>query len=109
MRQRREYMSQAASDLASWASWVLRFMPGSAIGYPSSSVEARMGQGKGSNKPGSTCALLMMPKDVQRVDRALRDIPDDLYQPIEDKYFVGKDVSRYRLDQSLIWISARIR
>jgi len=53
--------------------------------------------------------MLMMPKDVQRVDRALRDIPDDLYQPIEDKYFVGKDVSRYRLDQSLIWISARIR
>ena len=108
-RPRRDYMSQTASDLAAWASWVERFMPANSISYPSSSVEARLGQGQGSNKPTSAAPALMMPKDVQGVDRALRDIPEDLYQPIEDKYFRGKAVSRYRLDQTLIWISARIR
>jgi len=108
-RPRRDYLSQTASDLASWASWVLRFMPTSAIGHRSCTAEASAGQGRSENRPGSSDPCLMMPKDVQRVDTALRDIPADLYKPIEDKYFIGRNVSRYRLDQSLIWISARIR
>ena len=107
-RPRREYLSQTSSDLASWASWVLRFLPSSSIGYPSCTAEATAGQGKGSNKPGSADPNLMMPKDVQRIDRALQDIPEDLYRPIEEKYFRGVGVSRHRLDQSLIWLAGRM-
>jgi hypothetical protein len=83
-------------------------LPCNAIGYPSSSVDARLGLGQGSNKPGSIQPNLMMPRPVQLVDRAIRDIPPDLYQHIEDKFFAGKKISRYKEDKALIWISARI-
>ena len=107
-RQRRNYLSDTASMVNSWASWCLLNLPCNSISYPSSTAEARAGQGQGSNKPGSIQPNLMMPKPVQRVDRAIQGIPPDLYQHIEDKYFAGKQVSRFKEDQALIWISARI-
>jgi len=93
-----------------WANWTNNRMERSAIGYPSSTVEGRLNDGLiSSGMPaGAIVPDVMMPEDVAKVDRAVKMMPEDLSVAVRGFYLEGEDVSRRRVNEALVWLSARL-
>jgi hypothetical protein len=107
-RQRRDHLQTAHYYVVTWSEWLDRHIESSAIGYPSSTAEARAGEGGGSGKACSRCPDVMMPGHVAIVDRAVRIMPDELSVVLIRKYRQNDKVSRRKLDEALTWLAGRL-
>ena len=107
-RPRRDYLQQTHWLVVGWAEWLDRHVETSVIGYPSSTAEARAGEGAGCGDGKSKCPEVMMPAHVAVVDRAIRVMPNALYVVLVKKYQKQGKVSRHKLDESLTWLSGKL-
>jgi hypothetical protein len=69
-------VKELTGRLNEWANWRIR-LEGSALGYPSSTTEARMGQG-GKATPGPIVPNVVMNPRAAEIDRAVACMPTDL-------------------------------
>ena len=107
-RARRGYLQRVHWLVVWWAEWMDSHIDGSVIGYPSSSPEARAGEGSGGGDGKSKCPEVMMPDGVADVDRAIRVMPGALSSVIVKKYQRSEKVNRHKLDEALTWLSGRL-
>lgn len=67
-----------------WAAWSVR-LESSGLGYPSSTAEART-NGGGKRPPGPIVPNLVMNRWAVEVDRAMRNMPDDMRALLRHKH-----------------------
>jgi hypothetical protein len=96
--------------LYEWAEWESRIMETSSIGYPNTTMEAKMSDGvlvSGSNSMSkSRCPEVMIPRHLKAVDNIVSRMPSTLQTAM--KYNYGRQIkfkpSKHHLNSAHYWL-----
>lgn len=107
MRRKSDWLRETHDMLQAYAVWCMSHLERSALGYPSKCWVDNPGESHRS--AGAIVPDIAMPPQVARVDRVIRrGIRQDIELLFKQKYFKGFRLSRYKDQQLLIYMNAKL-